>query len=613
MKTIADTVRYWASQTPEQTAIVSSEGETFSYAKLSRSIDSVVSLLAKNTIERTTEGPRLPLVAMVFPSNSQVAIAFLGVSSCAIAAPLNPDFTETDFEFYLSDLNPQAVLIHPELAPPARQVAQALRIPIIDFPLDHGFLAKGSDSTAVVHDTPNPADVALILYTSGTTSRPKQVSLTHANLSASAHNIGVSLRLGPSDRCLNMMPLFHIHGIAAGLLAPLTAGGSIVVTPGFDADQFFSWLKEYRPTWYSAVPTIHQSVLALAQEHRDGIESDSLRFIRSSSASLAPSVMRALEEEFGVPVIEAYGMTEAAHQIASNPLPPAKRKPGTVGIPVGVEVRIVASGGGSPSNAGHGEIAICGENVTHGYGTPSDGNVGAFVDGWFRTGDEGYIDEEGYLHLTGRIKEMINRGGEKIAPSEIDEALLEHPAIEQVLTFAIPHPTLGEDVGAAVTLHDGADVNETELRTYLFQHLADFKIPTQILIVDEIPQGPTGKARRLDLAQRLGDRLRPAVVRPETVTQEAVCRIWKEVLGVDEIGILDNFFTIGGDSLSAARVLSRVNSRFNLQMSLRSAFEAPRLLDFAQRIEEEILTEIEGSANDGSAETGGMRGHNEQE
>lgn len=600
MTTILNKLRHWADHAPTQTAIASSGGNVLSYADLMRAIGSLVDLIAASKLERVGAWQSLPVVATVFPSDLPAAVAFLGVSSCATAAPLNPNYTRADFDFYLSDLKPHAVLVRPQIDTPAREAACALGIPVIEFEIDYASLGRSLGEKPTTQVDPSPADIALMLYTSGTTSRPKRVPLTHVNLYASARNISTRLNLELSDRCLNMMPLFHIHGIAASLLATLVSGGSTILAPGFNADQFLGLLDEYRPTWYSAVPTIHQAVLALVQKNTDAIRDHSLRFIRSASSPLPPSVMCALEETFRVPVLEAYGMTEATHQITSNPLPPGKRKPGTVGIPTAVEVRLLHSDGVSVHADGHGEILLRGENVMRGYDASPQVNADAFVDGWFRTGDEGYIDEEGYLHLTGRIKEMINRGGEKIVPREIDEALLEHPAVEHALAFAIPHPTLGEDVGAAVTLRSGSTSTEAELRAYLFQHLAEFKIPTQIVIVDMIPQGATGKAQRIGLAEQLSDRLRPDRVPPETVAQDAVLLIWQEVLGLDEIGILDNFFALGGDSLSATRFISRVNAQFQLRMSLRSVFETPRLIDFAQRIEEEILKEIEGHEASGS-------------
>jgi acyl-CoA synthetase (AMP-forming)/AMP-acid ligase II len=343
-----------------------------------------------------------------------------------------------------------------------------------------------------------------MLHTSGTTSRPKLVPLTHRNLCASARNIAATLSLGPADRILHVMPLFHIHGLVAGLLAPLLSGGSVFCTSGFNALKFFAWMDEARPTWYSAVPTMHQAILARAGRNREVISRSPLRFIRSSSASLPPQVMAKLEETFSAPVIEAYAMTEAAHQMASNPLPPRQRKPGSVGVAAGPEVTVLDAQGNILPAGQTGEVAIRGENVMQGYENNPEANAAAFTDGWFRTGDQGMMDENAYLRITGRLKEIINRGGEKISPREVDEVLLSHPAVAQALTFALPHEKLGEEVAAAIVLREGRAIAERELREFAAERLADFKVPRRIVFLGEIPTGSTGKLQRIGLAQRLG-------------------------------------------------------------------------------------------------------------
>jgi acyl-CoA synthetase (AMP-forming)/AMP-acid ligase II len=347
-------------------------------------------------------------------------------------------------------------------------------------------------------------DVALVLHTSGTTSRPKIVPLTQANVCASAAHIQASLHLGPEDRCLNVMPLFHIHGLIGVMLASMAAGASVVATPGFDAIKFFSWLDEFQPNWYSAVPTMHQMIVARAPRNQEVVDRARLRLIRSSSAALPPQVMADLERVFRAPVIESYGMTEAAHQMASNPLPPRARKPGSVGVAAGPAIAVLDDEARPLAPGQTGEIAIRGPNVTPGYENNPDANRQAFTKGWFRTGDQGYLDPEGYLFITGRLKEIINRGGEKISPREVDEVLLDHPAVQQVVTFALPHPKLGEEVAAAVVLRDGQKPTEKELREFALQRLADFKVPSRIVFLQEIPKGPTGKLQRIGLAQKLG-------------------------------------------------------------------------------------------------------------
>ena len=347
-------------------------------------------------------------------------------------------------------------------------------------------------------------DVALLLHTSGTTSRPKLVPLTQRNVVASARSIRATLGLVAEDRGLNIMPLFHIHGLMAGLLAPLAAGSQVFCTPGFNALKFFGWMNEARPTWYTAVPTMHQTILARASHNREVIGANPLRFVRSSSSSMPPQVIAELEATFHAPLIEAYGMTEASHQMASNPLPPGKRIPGTVGLAAGPEVAIMNEQGDLLPPGQTGEIVIRGENVTPGYEKNPGANAEAFHNGWFRTGDQGIMSAEGYITITGRLKEIINRGGEKISPREVDEVLMDHPAILQVVTFAFPHDRLGEDVAAAIVLRDGASLTEKEVREFAARRLADFKVPRKVRFVAEIPKGATGKLQRIGLAAKLG-------------------------------------------------------------------------------------------------------------
>ncbi len=451
-------------------------------------------------------------VAIVLTNGPEMASAFVCVAAGATAAPLNPAYRADEFEFYLTDLKARALIVLSTDDTPARAVAKKLGVPVIELHADSNS-AAGSFSlkadSQIVTPTANPGpaasdDIALILHTSGTTSRPKIVPLTQRNVCASARNIRETLRFTADDRCLNIMPLFHIHGLIAGLLAPLSAGSQTHCTPGFNALKFFTWMTETKPTWYSAVPTMHQTILSRAANNADAIAANPLRFIRSSSASLPPQVLLELEKVFGCPVIESYGMTEAAHQMASNPLPSAKRIPGSVGIAAGPEVAIMDEAGNILPRESVGEIVIRGENVTLGYENNSKANAEAFTNGWFRTGDQGVMNAEGYVTLTGRLKEIINRGGEKISPREVDDIIMDHPAVQQVITFAMPHDKLGEDVAAAVVLREGASATEKELREFVSQRLADFKVPRKILFLDEIPKGATGKLQRIGLAAKLG-------------------------------------------------------------------------------------------------------------
>ena len=450
-------------------------------------------------------------VAIVLPNGPEMATAFVCVAGCATTAPLNPAYRQDEFRFYLEDLNARALIVETGSDSPAVAAANELDIDIISLQTDPSrsagdfdLHAQKSTGGAANPGVADPEDVALILHTSGTTSRPKIVPLSHRNVTASAGNIAGTLSLSADDACLNVMPLFHIHGLIAAVLSSLHAGARICCTPGFNALKFFGWMEDARPTWYTAVPTMHQAILSRASRSLAVIESVPLRFIRSSSSSLPPQVMFELESTFNAPVIEAYGMTEAAHQMASNPLPPAERKPGTVGLAAGPEVAVMSEEGDVLGRDEIGEVVIRGDNVTGGYENNPKANAENFTNGWFRTGDQGVIDSEGYLSITGRLKEIINRGGEKISPREVDEVLMDHPAVQQCVTFSVPHPKLGEDVAAAVVLYEDQNADENAIRTFTATRLADFKVPRKVLILDEIPKGATGKLQRIGLAEKLG-------------------------------------------------------------------------------------------------------------
>ena len=452
-------------------------------------------------------------VACVLDNGPEAATTFLSVAAGGTAAPLNPAYRADEYEFYLSDLGAKLLIVAQGKASSSVEVAAKLGVPVArlvahpergagTFSLEFDDAERASSSAS--GDFANPDDVALVLHTSGTTSRPKIVPLTQRNVCASARNVSQTLALTPDDRNLSIMPLFHIHGLIASLLAPLSAGAEVSCSPGFNALKFFGWMAEVKPTWYTAVPTMHQAILARAPKNADVVAESRLRFIRSSSSALPPTVIAELERVFRAPVVEAYGMTEAAHQMASNPLPPRARKPGTVGPNAGPEVRIVDDRWNTVPRGMTGEIVIRGENVTRGYENNPAANDTAFFDGWFRTGDQGTMDDDGYVSITGRLKEIINRGGEKISPREVDEIIMEHPAVHQCVTFGMPHEMLGEEVAAAIVLKEGVACDDRELRQFASVRLADFKVPKKILILKEIPVGATGKLQRIGLAQKLG-------------------------------------------------------------------------------------------------------------
>lgn len=449
-------------------------------------------------------------IAIVLPNGAEMAAAFLGIANAATAAPLNPGYRADEFEFYLSDLEAKAVVVQDGVESPVREIAQQLSIPLIELQPDRDAPAGSFNLSASISGAPaRPGaagfdDVALVLHTSGTTSRPKIVPLRQRNLAATARNIRQTLNLSAADRCLNIMPLFHIHGLMAGVLASVCAGGCTWCSPGFNAMQVFGWLRDAQPSWYTAVPTMHQLILTRAARNADILAQTNLRFIRSSSSSLPPTVMAELEDTFSAPVIESYGMTEAAHQMSSNPLPPLDRKPGSVGLAAGPEIAIMDEDGALLALGQRGEVVIRGANVADGYRNNPEANANAYTRGWFRTGDQGVLDPDNYLTITGRLKEIINRGGEKISPREVDEILLQHPSVAQAVTFAMPHDRLGEEVAAAVVLRDGAETDERAIRRFVGERVADFKTPRRVVILDEIPKGATGKVQRIGLAEKLG-------------------------------------------------------------------------------------------------------------
>lgn len=594
-QTIGELLDCRARDAPEAVALLAPGRPPCTYTDLVRQMTYVISQLNRAGIGRNDR------VAVVLKNGPELAAAFVSVAAAAACAPLNPDYREAEFDFYLSDLNAKAVLIAHNADSPVRDVALKHGIPIIELvPEDNrpsgSFSLKSSTRQECMSPGPAQADdTALVLHTSGTTSRPKLVPLTQANLCTSAHNVSSTLRLLPTDRCLNVMPLFHIHGLVASTLASLAAGASVICTSGWNQSEFLTWLEGLRPTWYTAVPTIHQSVLAAVRKPIPA--QHSLRLIRSSSASLPPQLLHDLELAFGIPVIEAYGMTEAAHQMCCNPLPPAARKAGSVGLPAGPEVGVMNEAGDLLGANVVGEFVIRGANVTAGYENNVAANEAAFMNGWFRTGDQGYRDADGYYFLKGRLKELINRGGEKIAPREVDEALLTHPSVAQAVAFAIPHPRLGEDLAAAVVLR--ADATERELRSYALERLAPHKVPSRIIFVDAIPKGPTGKLQRVGLGETLSAKLQIEFVPPQSPIEQALARIWNEVLDLEKIGAHDNFFYVGGDSLLASRVQSRIRAMFEIDLSITAMFEAPTIAEQAVLVEDHLVTLVEGLPEQG--------------
>ncbi len=597
--TVPQRVSEHAAADPHRPALVVAGGPTVGYGRLHRMIEGVADALVALGVRRTDT------IGIALRDGIELAATFLGTSAVTAAAPLNPSYRRPEMEFEIDDLGLAAMIVGtgPAELPAAIAAAEARGVPLIrvagtvgadvEIAVDGEPVRAGSDPHRCAHD-----DVALVLHTSGTTARPKIVPLRHANVTASAEAIGATLQLEPTDRCCNVMPLFHIHGLIAGLCSSLVAGASVICTTGFSAPRSAGWLREHRASWYTAVPTMHQALLERAATHPGELAGVNLRFIRSSSSSLAPSVMAELESTFGCPVIEAYGMTEAAHQMASNPLPPGVRKPGSVGPAAGPKVAIMDDDGNLLPAGAVGEVVIAGPNVMTGYHDNPEANAAAFTDGWFRTGDQGRLDEDGYLFLTGRLKEIIDRGGENVSPREVDEVLLDHPGVAQAVTFAVADRRLGEQVAAAVVAApDAPTLTERQVREFASERLAPYKVPRRVVFVDAIPKGPSGKLQRIGLADTLGLAELDAHeapgehVEPTTAAELLVAELWCEALGLDSVSVADHFLDLGGDSLAATRLLTRVRDEIDVEVSMLDFFDAPTIAEQAVLIETLLLAQ----------------------
>ncbi len=480
-------------------ALAAPSRPTLSYGQL---CDTIIALTSQLNSFGLGRGDR---IALAMGNGPELVLTFFAAAMCGTAAPLNPKYRQEEFAFYFEDTQARALITLPESIPEAHAAVPPDMLVMHVILNEDGTVALEpvrSTGTPRPVEPAHPDDVAMILHTSGTTSRPKRVPIRQRNMAASAANIAGTYNLTADDTALCVMPLFHIHGLIGSMLATLASGGTLVCPPGFSAMEFWGWLEEFKPTWYSAVPTMHQMLLARAERNREKIAANPLRFIRSSSAPLPPVVLERLETAFDAPVLESYGMTEATHQMTSNPLPPAPHKPGSVGYGFGVEVGIMDAAGNLLPQSTTGEVVVRGPNVIDGYENNPEANTQSFVAGWFRTGDQGVIDTDGYLTLTGRLKELINRGGEKISPLEIDDVLLRHPAVAEALAFAVPHPKLGEEIHAVVVLSDTA--TEADLKAHCAASLAEFKVPRALHIREAIPRGATGKLQRINMAQLLG-------------------------------------------------------------------------------------------------------------
>jgi acyl-CoA synthetase (AMP-forming)/AMP-acid ligase II len=590
--TVPQLLEHQAKHIPDAPAILAPGRASLTYGRLYQHIDQTVRALRAMGIRRRDR------VAVVLPNGPEMAVAALAVEASAVCVPVNPAYEVDELDRYLADLRPRALIAQAGIDSPARRTALARGIRVIELSseldAEAGLFTLSGEQEIPSSDEPAGAsDVAALLLTSGTTAQPKIVPLTHANICASACSSVKVLALTEADRTINILPLFHGHSLINVVLASLAAGASVVCAPGCDVNRFFAWLREFRPTWYSAVPTMHRALLAQARHNREQVAGHGLRFIRSSSASLPPDVLAQMEETFETAVIEGYGMTETASaHIACNPLPPGQRKPGSVGVQADLDVAIMDEGGVLLPRGQTGQVVVRGASVAGGYDGDPITTEAAFAGGWFKTGDLGFFDDDGYLFLAGRILERINRGGEKIAPQEVEDVLLKHPAVAEAVAFAVPHATLGEDVATAVVLRPDAAATPKDLRQFAIGRIADFKVPRHVLVVEEIPKGPTGKVQRIGLAARLGlstsTALPPAYVAPRTPLEMTLAKRWAEILRLEQIGIHDDFFASGGDSLLATRVLNHVYDIAHVELEIWRLFEAPTVAEVARYLEQLI-------------------------
>ena len=589
--TIAGLIERRIQADPSATALLAGGLPPLSYADLGQLVERVARALTAQGARRDDR------VAIVLPNGPAMAAACLAVSMRATAVPLNPEYQAGELEEILTRSRVR-LLITAEGNGAPREVARALGIQglhLIEASEDGaGCFHMRPTGAPVAHgahqDGPAlPDDVAFLLLTSGSTAQPRLVPLTHRNVTASARNVARSLALGAEDRCLNMMPMFHVGALVDLLLAPLSVGGSVVCASSVSAGRFFDCLRDHRPTWYQGVPTMLQDILDQVRLGADTSGASSLRFVRSVSAPLPERVRRDFEQRLQLPVIEIYGMTETAGLITSDPLPPAIRKPGTVGCAAGPEIAIVDENG-NPLGAGElGEVVVRGDNVTAGYEDDVEERSRSFIGEWLRTGDLGLVDDDGYLHLKGRIKEIINRGGEKISPREVDALLHDHPAVLEAATFAIPHESLGEEVAAAVVVRAGATLDEAELLEALSARLAYYKVPRRVFTLDALPRSPGGKLARHALTERFGgadaagDRAHH--VAPQSPLARVLAEIWQETLGVSPIGIHDDFFDLGGDSLGAATFAVTLERKTGRQVDVSAIFDAPTIAELELLLE----------------------------
>jgi len=557
---------------PGVDAILTIGGERISAGALARRRSAVTSLLAAHALGRSDR------VAVVAGLGPEAAIALLGVACRSICVPVNPD-ADAELDAVLRGTGAKALVAPSGASFAQRAVAERLGLILMEgMPEADQFLDEDPPG-----DAPKPEDVALILRTSGTTGSPKLVPATHGQLVARALEARDALGLGPDDRCLCPMPLCYGHGVYTGLLFSLLTGGSVILPERFDEESFLGPLRRLSPTWYTAGATHHQTILGWLRRRGPDPISASLRFARCANAPLPAEVREELEAVLGVRVLETYGTSETG--VIASETPDGPRKPGTAGTSPGVELAILDERAGELPPGTSGPIAVRGPAVFSGYDLDPDLNRRSFQDGWFLTGDRGSLDAGGFLTVEGRIDDLINRGGEKVAPAEVEAALRAHPAVADAVVFGVPHQTLGEDLAAAVQPEDGAGPTPAELRAHLSTRLARFKVPRRIVVVPDLPRGPTDKPLRRGVSERLGLGAPGADGAGEpSLLERRLTSLWGEALEGPEAGRDDDFFDIGGDSLAAVALLAAIDEELGVTLELEDLIKAPTPRHLARRI-----------------------------
>lgn len=590
--TMYEIVQGWSCQTPDAPALVAKDCLPLTYGALLELMNQFQQSVNDHGFGRNDR------IAIVHPGGAEMAATIVGIWSCAAAVPLNPAYTVGEFAIYFRDLQVSVVLVDATMDSPARAAAKQLGLPVLEIVHKDKRVAgmvklqKGTEGNVRLEGRAQLDDLATVLVTSGTTSHSKIVPLSHRNLWWKYLNSVQCLELTSEDRCLNLMPLFHGHGINSGFGIILWSGGSMIMLEQFDIDTFADYIQELEPTWYTGAFTFHHQILANAARLKPVLETSRVRFARSASGPLRAEVWQEIERKLPIPVLQAYSCTEVGN-IACNPRPPRKRKPGSVGLPVSDGVAVMDPDGHILPAGQRGEVVASGPYVFRGYENDPVASAAAFSGDWFRTGDEGMFDEDGYLFLTGRIKEIINRGGEKITPSEVEDALMRHPDVASAAVFPIPHVTLGEEVAAAVVLEKGAVLTDELLAQYLKKILTGFKLPRRIVFVDDIPKGASGKIQRRALATALGlDKIGAARQaktikddRLPTPLEKKLQQLWAKTLGLDRVGLYDDFFLLGGDSLQAVDLFLAIEAELGRRLTRAVLFEAGTVAEMAARIE----------------------------